>query len=124
MESAAALLEGVDFADFPMPKRVHAHLLALQVALVQGHVSDALHHADVATDLAPEEPAVLNLAGRAMWAGGFERNAFETLVYAAELVESNALTFSLPYDKAAIFADAAEACHHFGKPDVAARFTL
>lgn len=118
---ALAAFDGVAFDTLPGALHLRARVLALQAALGAGETTDALRHADAATDLAPDEPLALNLAGRALWLAGQKRAAMETLVLAAERA-ADAADAALPFDAAQLRRDAADACAALGLDAVAARF--
>ncbi len=121
-EQALAAFAAVDFDSLPGDLHLRARILALQSALHTGQATEALRHADAATDLAPDEPLALNLAGRALWMAGQHRAAMETLVLAAERTADG--TAALPFDAAALRRDAADACEAMGMSTVAAQFAV
>ncbi len=120
-KQALAACDGVDFASLGAADQVPARVVALQLALACGAPTEALRHADAATDLAPAEPLLLNLAGRALWAAGQKQSALETLVYAAEQAETTG-PHLLDFDAVQIRQDAFDACSLLGMNQIAHRF--
>ncbi len=119
VEEASALLDGLDVSALSSDEHLAAHLMGLQLALATDATERALVHADAATDLAPGEPLVLHLAGRALWSAGHDRAGLELLVSAAERAATPA---TLPFDSGQIRRDARDAAEAMGLSDVAALF--
>lgn len=116
---ALSALAGVEYAALPEAQHVEARVLALQLALACDASTEALRHADVLTDLAPEEPLVLNLAGRALWEAGQHQAALDPLIAAAERIEAES---RLPFEADQIRQDAFDALTALGRTRLAARF--
>ncbi len=112
---ALAALAGVDFTHFDGEAHVAARVLGARLALACGDATEALRHADALTDLAPDEPLALNLAGRALWEAGQYEAALHPLVAAAEAAEGQT-GWALAFDADALQQDAADACAALGKP--------
>ncbi len=118
-DRASDLMDGLDIAALADGEQLGAHLMGLQLALATDATDRALAHADAATDLAPDEPLALNLAGRALWSAGHDRAGLELLIAAAE---RSALPSALPFDSDQIRRDASDAARAMGLPDVAVLF--
>ncbi len=116
---ASDLMDGLDVESLADDERLAAHLMALQLALATDATDRALVHADAATDLAPDEPLVLNLAGRALWSAGHDRAGLELLISAAERMTRPS---ALPFDAEQLRRDAHDASDAMDLPDVAALF--
>ncbi len=112
-------LAGVDFSALDADAHAHARVLGVQLALACENATEALRHADVLTDLAPEEPLALNLAGRALWAAGQYNAALSPLVAAAERADADA---ALPFSADRVRQDAFDAATALGRTRLAERF--
>jgi hypothetical protein len=119
-QEASDLMEGLDIASLDSAEHITAHLLGLQLALATDAPIRALAHADAATDLAPDEPVALNLAGRALWSAGHDRAGLELLIGAAERADTPGA--SLPFGADALRRDAFDAATAMGLDEVAAQF--
>ncbi|MEM6646647.1 MAG: hypothetical protein AAF730_10375 [Bacteroidota bacterium] len=122
---ARAALKTLPIAQLSDDEQLNTRALAMQLALGSDDATDALYHADAALDLAPDEPLVQHLLGRALWAKGMHQAAAEAFVYSAErldLHETTAAPLRLPIDPVQVYCFAGEACEALEQPDLAEQF--
>ncbi|GAB5518505.1 MAG: hypothetical protein RhofKO_07560 [Rhodothermales bacterium] len=122
---ARTALKTLPIARLSTDNQLTTRILAMQLALGTDDATDALYHADAALDLAPDEPLVQHLLGRALWAKGLHQAAAEAFVYSAErldLHETTAAPLRLPLDPVQIYCFAGEACEALEQLDLAEQF--
>lgn len=125
LDEAAAKMEQIDFEALDSDDALEARILALRIDMAREAFTDALFHADAALDYASDEPHILHLAGRALWAADHREAAADALIYAAELLdvaeeEERELQFEV--DPAQVYFMAGEACEAFDHAEEARHF--
>lgn len=125
LEEAAETMSQLDFDVLDDAEALEARILALHIDMGREAFADALFHADAALDYASDEPHLLHLAGRALWAEDHREAAADALVYAAELLdaaEEEGRELQFDVDPAQVYFMAGEACETFGHADEARHF--